>query len=216
MPKNPPESMRHHLRQRLNRHARACWPHVDAITVRFRAGFAYVAAELPGGKSLPLCRLRFTGVLHTWGFALCSAGNGSYRDNLLPSALPAGSPEEALDCAADLYLNALAPAIRVPAGLVVLVGPPASGKTSFVRALIAREQVDAEAVVSSDEIRAEIFGTLPAQAESDTADARIFEERDRRIVARLAAGHTAVAESTNVTLQARARPIAIARRFTPR
>ncbi|MGI5459420.1 AAA family ATPase [Streptomyces sp. CA-249302] len=47
----------------------------------------------------------------------------------------------------------------------------------------------------------------------DTADARIFEERDRRIVARLAAGRTAVAESTNVTPQARTRLVAIARRF---
>ncbi|MFE7412931.1 AAA family ATPase [Streptomyces laurentii] len=213
MPKNPPESMRHHLRQRLNNHARAYWPHVDAVTVRFRAGFAYVAAELPGGESLPLCRLRFTGVLHTWGFALYLASNDSYRDNILPSGLPVGSPEEVLDCAGDLYLNALAPAIRVPAGLVVLVGPPASGKTSFVRALIARRQIDAEAVVSSDEIRAELFGTSPTEADSDAADARIFEERDRRIVARLATGRSAVAESTNVTPQARARLIAIARSF---
>ncbi|WP_433244400.1 AAA family ATPase [Actinomadura nitritigenes] len=127
--------------------------------------------------------------------------------------LPAGSPEEALDRAGDLRLDGLAPVIRVPVGLVVLVGPPASGKTSFVRALIARRQIDAEAVVSSDEIRAELFGTSPAQAESDAADARIFEERDRRIVARLAAGRSAVAESTNVTPRARARLIAIARRF---
>ncbi|QEV29953.1 ATP-binding protein [Streptomyces coeruleorubidus] len=213
MPKNPPESMQHHLRQRLNRHARECWPQVEAITVRFRTGFAYVAAELPGEESLPLCRLRFTGVPHTWGFALYLAGNDSYRDNVLPSGLPAGSPEEALDCAGGLYLNALAPVIRVPTGLVVLVGPPASGKTSFVRALVARRQIDPEAVVSSDEIRAELFGTSTAEAESDAADARIFEERDRRIVARLATGQSAVAESTNVTPQARARLIAIARRF---
>ena len=103
--------------------------------------------------------------------------------------------------------------IPVPAGLVVLVGPPASGKTSFVRALTARGQIDAEAVVSSDEIRAELFGASPAEAASDAADARIFEERDRRIVARLAAGRRAVAESTNVTPQARARLIALARRF---
>jgi predicted kinase len=96
---------------------------------------------------------------------------------------------------------------------VVLVGPPASGKTSFVRALIARRQIDEEAVVSSDEIRAELFGTAPDGADSDAADARIFEERDRRIVARLATGQTAVAESTNVTPPARARLIAIARRF---
>ncbi|MFF0712109.1 AAA family ATPase [Streptomyces bauhiniae] len=111
------------------------------------------------------------------------------------------------------YLTAPASPIRVPTGLVVLVGPPASGKTSFVRALIESGRIDAEAVVSSDEIRAELCGTSPAQAEPDAADARIFEERDRRIVARLATGRSAVAESTNVTPQARARLIAIAGRF---
>ncbi|MEU6106383.1 AAA family ATPase [Streptomyces flaveolus] len=106
--------------------------------------------------------------------------------------------------------------IRVPVGLVVLVGPPASGKTSFVRALIARRQIDAEAVVSSDEIRAELFGVPPAEVDSEAMDARVFEERDRRIVARLAAGRTAVAESTNVTSQARARLLTIAGRFDAR
>ncbi|MBO2460720.1 ATP-binding protein [Actinomadura violacea] len=102
---------------------------------------------------------------------------------------------------------------HVPAGLVLLVGPPASGKTGFVRALLAHGQIDEGAVVSSDEIRAELLGTSPADADSDAADARIFEERDSRIVARLAAGRTAIAESTNVAPQARARLIAIARRF---
>ncbi|WP_343240277.1 ATP-binding protein [Streptomyces sp. SID14515] len=119
-------------------------------------------------------------------------------------------------------------AIPIPAGLVVLVGPPASGKTSFVRALVERGQIEAEAVVSSDEIRAELFGdagrgpepTDPGAADgadgagaTDAADARIFEERDRRIVARLAAGRSVIAESTNVTPRARERLIAIARRF---
>ncbi|MET7642209.1 ATP-binding protein [Streptomyces sp. NPDC005426] len=140
-------------------------------------------------------------------------GDDSYQDTDLPGGLPTGSPEEVLDCACDLHLTAPTPVMRVAAGLVVLVGPPASGKTSFVRALVARRQIDAEAVVSSDEIRAEFFGASPPEAESDAADARIFEERDRRIVARLATGHSAVAESTNVTPQARARLVAIARRF---
>ncbi|WP_255311849.1 ATP-binding protein [Streptomyces sp. PTY087I2] len=110
----------------------------------------------------------------------------------------------------------LAPPIRIPAGLVVLVGPPASGKTSFVRAVVERRQVDAEAVVSSDGIRTELFGAVSEPADPDTADAvdaRIFEERDRRIVARLAAGSSVIAESTNVTPQARERLIALARRF---
>lgn len=103
--------------------------------------------------------------------------------------------------------------IRVPVGLVVLVGAPAAGKTSFVQALVARKQIDAEAVVSSDEVRAELFGDPPAEGDSDAVDARVFGERDRRIIARLASGRSAVAESTNVTPQARARLITIARRF---
>ncbi|WP_424571203.1 AAA family ATPase [Streptomyces sp. CH-036] len=107
----------------------------------------------------------------------------------------------------------LTPPIRIPAGLVVLVGPPASGKTSFVRALIEGRRIEAEAVVSSDEIRAELFGASAEPADSDAADARIFEERDRRIVARLSAGLSVIAESTNVTPQARERLIGLARRF---
>ncbi|WP_435239668.1 AAA family ATPase [Streptomyces sp. YPW6] len=110
----------------------------------------------------------------------------------------------------------LAPPTPIPAGLVVLVGPPASGKTSFVRALVERRQIEAEAVVSSDEMRLELFGAVSEPADSDAADAadaRIFEERDRRIAARLAAGRSVIAESTNVTPQARERLIALARRF---
>ncbi|MEU5324874.1 ATP-binding protein [Streptomyces parvus] len=110
----------------------------------------------------------------------------------------------------------LPPPILIPAGLVVLVGPPASGKTSFVRALVEGRQVAVEAVVSSDEIRTELFGASAEPADSDAADAadaRIFEERDRRIVARLADGLSAIAESTNLTPRARERLIGLARRF---
>ncbi|WP_405686532.1 AAA family ATPase [Streptomyces sp. NBC_00057] len=101
----------------------------------------------------------------------------------------------------------------IPAGLVVLVGPPASGKTAFVRELVAQGKLAPEAVVSSDEIRAEFFGVEAADVASDRADARVFDERDRRITVRLAGGRIAVAESTNVTSQARARLAAIAARF---
>ncbi|MGW6587274.1 ATP-binding protein [Streptomyces globisporus] len=116
----------------------------------------------------------------------------------------------------DRAAHDLTPPIRIPAGLVVLVGPPASGRTSFVRALVEGRQVDVEAVVSSDGIRAELFGAVAEPAGSDAADAvdaRIFEERDRRIVARLAAGLSVIAESTNVIPQARERLIGLARRF---
>ncbi|MFF3391343.1 AAA family ATPase [Streptomyces sp. NPDC002669] len=142
------------------------------------------------------------------------------RDGTLPGRTD-GSAEEALERAGGLRPEPHPPGgsgpIPVPAGLVLLVGPPASGKTSFVRALIAHGRIDEDAVISSDEIRAELLEIPPATEEPgtdpDEADARIFAERDRRITARLAAGHTAVAESTNVTPQARARLVAIARRF---
>jgi hypothetical protein len=104
MPKNPPESMQRSLRQRLNKHAAARWPALAGIEVRYRAGFAYVDGRLPDGAVLKLCRLRFTGRLHTWGFAIWLASRDGYEENLLPTGLPAGSPEEALDCACGLYL----------------------------------------------------------------------------------------------------------------
>ncbi|WP_203615538.1 AAA family ATPase [Streptomyces sp. SID13726] len=97
--------------------------------------------------------------------------------------------------------------VSVHRGLVVLVGPPASGKTAFRRELVAQGRIDPEAVVSSDDIRAELFAGSPS------ADPEVFDERDRRIGARLAAGLVAVAESTNVTPEARARLAALARRF---
>src|SRR6266498_2695290 len=39
-----------------------------------------------------------------WGFAVYLASRDGYEDALLPSGLPIGSPEEALDCACGLYL----------------------------------------------------------------------------------------------------------------
>jgi hypothetical protein len=105
VPKNPPESMQHHLRQRLNARAGERWPQLSRVQVRFRAGFAYVDGELKDGEQVPLCRLRFGGVLHSWGFALYLASRGGYEDNVLPSGLPIGSPEECLDCACGLYLD---------------------------------------------------------------------------------------------------------------
>ncbi|HEY9370501.1 hypothetical protein [Streptomyces sp.] len=106
MPKNPPESMQDHLRHRLNVRAKERWPQLTRVQVRFRSGFAYVAGELPAEEEpLPLCRLRFTGVLRTWGFARYLASRGTYEDNFLPTGLPFGSPEDALDCACGFYLG---------------------------------------------------------------------------------------------------------------
>ncbi|MFE2964432.1 AAA family ATPase [Streptomyces sp. NPDC059340] len=79
--------------------------------------------------------------------------------------------------------------------------------------LVNQGKIDSDAVVSSDDIRTELFGPGVAGADSGSTEPQVFDERDRRIIDRLAAGRIAVAESTNVTPQARERLAAIAERF---
>lgn len=101
----PPVSTKTSLQQRLRAHARNRWPALASISVRFRSQFAYLDAHLHDGEAMPLCRLRYSGSAHRWGFAIYLASRDGYQDSILPTGHPAGSPEEALDCACGLYLN---------------------------------------------------------------------------------------------------------------
>ena len=85
--------------------ARERWPHFAAIDVRWHGQFPYVSGQLPDGTSLPLFRLRYSGSASTWGFAVYRASHDDYEDSILPSGWPAGTPQEALDCACGLYLG---------------------------------------------------------------------------------------------------------------
>lgn len=102
----PPESTKLSLCQRLRAHASTHWPRLAELHVRYRGQFAYIDGELANGEVWPLMRLRYNGSASQWGFALHLASTGKYEDQILPSGLPVGSPEEALDCAASLYLTA--------------------------------------------------------------------------------------------------------------
>jgi hypothetical protein len=101
----PPDSTKTSLRQWLAARARERWPQLDGITVRYHGKFAYVAGQLAGGSPLPLMRLRYTGSATTWGFAVYRASHDDYAKSTLPSGYPAGTPQEALDCACGLYLG---------------------------------------------------------------------------------------------------------------
>lgn len=105
VPKPPPESTKISLRQRLTQHAQARWSVLAAVSVRYRGVLAYIDGHLSDGTILPLYRLRYNGSASIWGFAIYLASRDGYEDNILPSGLPAGSPEEALDCVCGLYLN---------------------------------------------------------------------------------------------------------------
>jgi len=66
---------------------------------------AYARQHTTPGEVLPLCRLRYSGSASLWGFAIYLASRDGYEDSVLPSGLPIGEPEEALDCACGLYRN---------------------------------------------------------------------------------------------------------------
>jgi len=103
MPKVP-ESTKSSLAYKLHVRAEQRWPELTDIDVTHRAGFAYVTATLTNGQQLRLCRLRYGGSAHIWGFAIYRASHDDYEDNVLPSGSPTGTAEEALDCACGLYL----------------------------------------------------------------------------------------------------------------
>ncbi len=100
-----PASTKTSLAQRLRQQARDHWPQLAGLHVRYHGQFAYVDGELAGGNRLPLIRLRYSGSASTWGFGLYLASSGKYENQILPTGLPIGTPQDALDCACDLYLN---------------------------------------------------------------------------------------------------------------
>lgn len=104
--KAPPESTKASLRSRLNSHARTHWPALERVEVRYRANFAYIDGRLPDGAVLKLCRLRYGGSAHHWGFAIYRASHDDYEDSYLPTGTLVGTAEDALDCACSLYLTA--------------------------------------------------------------------------------------------------------------
>jgi hypothetical protein len=101
---SPTQAKATELHRRLTQHAKR-WPQITEVTVRCRAKFAYINAVLDNGDELQLCRLRDTGHPEMWGFALFTYSGEGYEDNILPTGLPFGTPEQALDCACGLYLG---------------------------------------------------------------------------------------------------------------
>jgi predicted kinase len=94
-----------------------------------------------------------------------------------------------------------------PGTVVLLVGPPAAGKSTFAARLVARGLVAARSVLSSDEVRAEVAGD-----EGDLRrDRGVFAAMRASLKALARAGETAVIDATNLTPGARAPWIRIAR-----
>ncbi len=100
-----PEAARRSLQRRLEQRRRDRWPGLTGLRARFRADFAYIDGTLADGDEVSLCRLRYLRSDDRWGFAVYLYSREGYEESVLPTGLPEGTPEEALDCACGLYLN---------------------------------------------------------------------------------------------------------------
>ena len=100
-----PDSTKTSLEQRLHTRARERWPQITTLQIRHRGTFSYIDATLHDATTLKLCRLRYAGSAHQWQFAIYRASHDDYDKSVLPSGYPAGTAQEALDCACGLYLG---------------------------------------------------------------------------------------------------------------
>jgi hypothetical protein len=99
-----PESTKNSLTLRLLAHAEQHWPQLSSVEVTYRGAFAYVTGVLAQGEQIPLCRLRYGGSAHSFGFAIYSAAHDRYQEAALLTGLGAGSPQDALDTACTIHL----------------------------------------------------------------------------------------------------------------
>ena len=101
-----PQSTRSSVILRLLDHAEQHWPQLTRVQVTYRGAFGYVTGVLRDGQHVPLCRLRYGGSAHSFGFAIYSAAHDRYQDAALRTGLPTGTPQEALDTACMIHLAA--------------------------------------------------------------------------------------------------------------
>ncbi|WP_173158626.1 hypothetical protein [Phytohabitans suffuscus] len=99
-----PHTVKTALGDRLQAHRATRWPQLTDLLLRFRGDYAYIDAD-EDGDTWPLCRLRYTGNVDQWGFAIHLASRDGYEDSFLPNGQPTGTPEQAIDCACGLYLT---------------------------------------------------------------------------------------------------------------
>jgi len=99
-----PASTQSSVTLRLLAHAEQNWPQLKRVEVTCRGAFAYVTGVPPGGEKIPLCRLRYGGSAHSFGFAIYSAAHDRYQQAALLSGFTSGTPQDALDTACTVHL----------------------------------------------------------------------------------------------------------------
>ena len=123
-----PEAVRRRTEQRIRCYAEQHFAgRYTRLEIRFRGEFCYINAytepvdtpgwpppdwpesreeylERLGNTPTHLCRLRYFGDEERWGFAFYTYSNEKYELSVFPSGDFHGTPEEAFDTAAGVYL----------------------------------------------------------------------------------------------------------------
>lgn len=122
-----PEPLRESTEKRIQAHAQQHFAgKYTKLEIRFHGQLCYIDCYMepslpPGWKAwiknpkkyleeqkdiaTQLCRLRYLGEKDCWGFELFTYSNERYEPSLLPTGDWRGTPEEAFDVAATLYLS---------------------------------------------------------------------------------------------------------------
>lgn len=94
MPKKIPDSTKNSLHLRLVQRARACWPDLADLRMRYRAGFAYVDGLIADGPVIPLCRLHYLGSATTWASPSTEPATATTKTTTCPAAHPPAPPKK--------------------------------------------------------------------------------------------------------------------------
>ena len=81
------------------------WPELTASECVTAADFSYVDGVLADGATVKLCRLRYTGSAHSGASRSTAPATTTTKNPILPTGLPVGTCEDALDTACGLYLG---------------------------------------------------------------------------------------------------------------
>jgi hypothetical protein len=100
----PARKLKDQVEDDLDHYASQRWPQLEEVTIRWHGSYGYITGYVTEDEGIPLCRIAYTGSPHNWEFAIYQASTETYQESVLPGGSPAGTPQEALDCACGLYL----------------------------------------------------------------------------------------------------------------
>jgi hypothetical protein len=93
MAKRIPDSTEDLLHLHLVQRARARWPDLADVRMRYRVGFAYVDGVIVDGPGMPLCLLRCLASATPWSFAIHRPAMTITRTTSCPAAHPPAPPK---------------------------------------------------------------------------------------------------------------------------